>query len=53
MWHLAVATLSFDDALEGPTAAAMLQHQGIIIKTSNDLVDLCDDGFIELCNMTH
>ena len=48
MWRLAVAMLSFDNVLEGPTTAAMLQCQGIVIKTSDDLVDLCDDGLSQL-----
>jgi len=57
-WRLAVATLSFDDVLEGPTTAATLQRRGIIIKTSDTSVDLCDDGLSQLeldiiCGLYH
>jgi hypothetical protein len=48
VWRLAVAILSFDNVLDGPTTAATLQHQGIIIRTSDDSVDLCDDGLSQL-----
>ncbi|KAF8809393.1 hypothetical protein BYT27DRAFT_7064487, partial [Phlegmacium glaucopus] len=47
IWHLAVATLSFDDVLEGPTTAATLQHRGIVINTS-DGSTLCDDRLSQL-----
>jgi hypothetical protein len=58
VWRLAVATLSFDDVLEGPTSAATLQRQGIIVKTSDDSTDLCDDGLSQLeldiiCGLHH
>ena len=58
VWRLAVATLSFDDVLEGPTTAATLQRQGIIIKTGDESVDLCDDGLSTLeldliCGLHH
>jgi hypothetical protein len=58
VWRLAVATLSFDDVLEGPTAAATLQRRGIIVKTSDDSTDLCDDGLSQLeldiiCGLHH
>jgi hypothetical protein len=58
VWRLAVATLSFDDVLEGPTTTATLQRQGIIIRTSDDSVDLCDDGLSQLeldiiCGLHH
>ena len=58
MWRLAVATLSFDDVLEGPTTIATLQRRGTIIKTSDDSVDLCDDGLSQLeldiiCGLHH
>ena len=58
VWHLAVATLSFDDVLEGPTTAATLQRRGIIVHTSDDSVDLCDDGLSQLeldiiCGLYH
>lgn len=45
VWRLAVAMLSFDDVLEGPTTVATLQRRGIVIRTSDDSVDLCEsDG---------
>jgi hypothetical protein len=58
VWRLAVATLSFDDVLEGPTTAATLQRRGIIVKTSDDSTDLCDDGLSQLeldiiCGLHH
>lgn len=58
VWRLAVATLSFDDVLEGPTTAATLQRQGIIVKTNDDSTDLCDDGLSQLeldiiCGLHH
>ena len=58
VWRLAVATLSFDDVLEGPTTAATLQCQGIIVKTNDDSTDLCDDGLSQLeldiiCGLHH
>ena len=58
VWRLAVATLSFDDVLEGPTTAATLQRRGIIVHTSDDSVDLCDDGLSQLeldiiCGLYH
>jgi len=58
VWRLAVATLSFDDVLEGPTSAATLQRRGIIVKTSDDSSDLCDDGLSQLeldiiCGLHH
>jgi len=48
VWRLAVATLSFDDVLEGPTVAATVDRRGIVIKTSDDSTDLCDDGLTQL-----
>lgn len=56
VWRLAVATLSFDDVLEGPTTAATLQRRGIVIRTSDG--DLCDDGLSQLeldiiCGLHH
>jgi hypothetical protein len=58
VWRLAVAMLSFDDVLEGPTTAATLQRRGIIVKTSDDSIDLCDDGLSQLeldiiCGLHH
>ena len=58
VWRLAVATLSFDDVLEGPTTAATLQRRGIIVHTSDDSVDYCDDGLSQLeldiiCGLHH
>jgi hypothetical protein len=58
VWRLAVATLSFDDVLEGPTTAATLQRRGIVIRTDDHLVDLCDDGLNQLeldiiCGLYH
>ena len=58
VWRLAVATLSFDDVLEGPTTAATLQRRGIIVKTNDDSTDLCDDGLSQLeldiiCGLHH
>jgi hypothetical protein len=58
VWRLAVATLSFDDVLEGPTTAATLQRRGIIVKTGDDSTDLCDDGLSQLeldiiCGLHH
>jgi hypothetical protein len=44
VWRLAVATMSFDDVLQGPTTAATLSRRGYILKTPDDSVDLCDDG---------
>ena len=48
VWRLAVATLSFNDVLEGPTTAATLQCWGIVVRTSNNSLDLCDDGLSQL-----
>jgi hypothetical protein len=48
VWRLAVATLSFDDVLEGPTTAATVHREGIVIKTSDGSTDLCDDGLTQL-----
>jgi hypothetical protein len=58
VWRLAVATLSFDDVLEGPTTAATIQRRGIVVKTSDDSIDLCDDGLSQLeldiiCGLHH
>ena len=58
VWRLAVATLSFDDVLEGPTTAATLQRRGVIVKTSDNSTDLCDDGLSQLeldiiCGLHH
>ena len=58
VWRIAVATLSFDDVLEGPTTAATLQRRGIIVKTNDDSTDLCDDGLSQLeldiiCGLHH
>jgi hypothetical protein len=58
VWRLAVATLSFDDVLEGPTTAATLQRRGIIVRTNDNSVDLCDDGLSQLeldiiCGLYH
>lgn len=58
VWRLAVATLSFDDVLEGPTTAATLRRQGVVIKTSDKSVDLCDDGLSQvefniICGLHH
>ena len=58
VWRLAVATLSFDDVLEGPTTATTLQRRGIIVKTNDDLTDLCDNGLSQLeldiiCGLHH
>ncbi|KAF8810948.1 hypothetical protein BYT27DRAFT_7055584, partial [Phlegmacium glaucopus] len=46
-WRLSIATLSFDDVLEGPTTAATLQRCGIVINTS-DGSTLCDDRLSQL-----
>ena len=56
VWRLAVATLSFDDVLEGPTTAAKLQRRGTLVHGS--LADLCDDGLSQLeldiiCGLYH
>jgi hypothetical protein len=58
VWRLAVATLSFDDVLEGPTTAATLQHRGIVVHGFEETVDLCDDGLSQLeldiiCGLHH
>jgi hypothetical protein len=58
VWRLAVATLSFDDVLDGPTTAATLRRQGVVLKTSDASVDLCDDGLSKLeldiiCGLHH
>ena len=58
VWRLAVATLSFDDVLDGPTTAATLRRQGVVLKTSDASVDLCDDGLSKLeldiiCGLYH
>lgn len=58
VWRLAVATLSFDDVLEGPTTAATLQRRGIVIRTGDNSDDLCDDGLSQLeldviCGLHH
>ena len=58
VWRLAVATLSFDDVLEGPTTAATLQRRGIVVRTSDNSLDLCDDGLSQLeldiiCGLYH
>ena len=48
VWRLAVAMLSFDDVLERPTTTAMLQHQGTVIRTKDNSVDLCNDGLSQV-----
>src|SRR6202522_1977880 len=48
VWCLAVATLSFNDVLKGPTTAATVHRQGIVFKTSDNSTDLCDDGLTQL-----
>jgi hypothetical protein len=58
VWRLAVATLSFDDVLEGPTTAATLQRRGIVVRTSDNSLELCDDGLSQLeldiiCGLYH
>ena len=58
VWRLAVATLSFDDVLDGPTTAATLQRRGIVVRTSDNSLDLCDDGLSQLeldiiCGLYH
>ena len=58
VWRLAVATLSFDDVLEGPTTAATLERRGIIVRSSLESVDLVDDGLSQLeldivCGLHH
>ncbi|KAF8815179.1 hypothetical protein BYT27DRAFT_7080626, partial [Phlegmacium glaucopus] len=45
--RLAIATLSFDDVLEGLTTAATLQCHGIVINTSEGST-LCDDRLSQL-----
>jgi hypothetical protein len=47
VWRLAVATMSFDDVLEGPTTAATVLRQGNILKL-DDSMDFCDDGLSQL-----
>jgi hypothetical protein len=44
VWRLAVATMSFDDVLQGPTIAATVFRRGNIFRTADESVDLCDDG---------
>ena len=44
VWRLAVATMSFDDVLQGPTIAATVFRRGNIFRTADGSVDLCDDG---------
>jgi hypothetical protein len=44
VWRLAVATMSFDDVLQGPTTAATVLRRGNIFRTADESVDLCDDG---------
>ena len=41
VWHLAMATLSFEDVLCGPITTA---HWGISFQTEDDSLELCDDG---------
>ena len=58
VWRLAVATLSFDDVLQGPTTAATLQRQGIIVRTSESSDVMCDDGLSQqeldmICGVYH
>jgi hypothetical protein len=56
VWRLAVATMSFDDVLQGPTTAATVFRRGNIFTTADESVDLCDDGLSQdeldvLCGM--
>ena len=44
VWRLAVATMSFDDVLHGPTIAATVFRRGNIFRTADNSIDLCDDG---------
>ena len=44
VWRLAVATMSFDDVLQGPTIAATVFRRGNIFRTADQSIDLCDDG---------
>src|SRR5208282_1210554 len=48
VWRLAMATLSFDDVLQGPSVAATLYHRGVCFKIGDDSVELCDDGLSQL-----
>jgi hypothetical protein len=44
VWRLAVATMSFDDVLQGPSTAATVFRRGNIFRTDDESKDLCDDG---------
>jgi hypothetical protein len=44
VWRLAIATMSFDDVLHGPTIAATVFRRGNIFRTADQSIDLCDDG---------
>ena len=57
VWRLAVATLSFDDVLEGPTSTATLQRRGMVIRTIW-LTCVSDDGLSQreldiICGLYH
>jgi hypothetical protein len=58
VWRLAMATLSFDDVLYGPTAAVTLHRRGVSFKTRDSSVELCDDGLTQaeydiICGLHH
>ena len=58
VWHLAIATLNFDNVLYGPTTAATLYYQGVTLKTKDSPIKLCDDGLSQLgydiiCGLHH
>jgi hypothetical protein len=44
VWHLAMATLSFDNVLCGPTTAAVLHCRGVSFQSVDGSIELCDDG---------
>lgn len=58
VWCLAMATLSFDDVLHGPSVAATIYRRGVCFKTEDNSVELCDDGLSQLeydiiCGLYH
>jgi hypothetical protein len=58
VWHLAMATLSFDNVLCGPTTAAVLHHQGVSFQSVDGSIELCDNGLSQdeyniICGLQH
>jgi hypothetical protein len=58
VWHLAMATLSFDDVFCGPTTTAVLHCQGVPFQSVDGSIELCDDSLSQdeyniICGLHH